>query len=110
MAIGGILTLPFGVVSAGTALLNPMTLVLGLAVAILSSTIPYGLELFALRRLPAATFSILLSLAPALAAVAGVVILGQQLTILDAVAIGLVVVASMGAVSAANRRIAPQIT
>jgi inner membrane transporter RhtA len=109
MAIGGILMLPVGVVTAGTALLNPMTLVLGLAVAILSSTIPYGLELFALRRLPAATFSILLSLAPALAAVAGVVILGQQLTVLDAVAIGLVVVASMGAVSAANRRIPPQI-
>jgi inner membrane transporter RhtA len=109
MAIGGILMLPVGVVTAGTALLNPITLVLGLAVAILSSTIPYGLELFALRRLPAATFSILLSLAPALAAVAGVVILGQQLTVLDAVAIGLVVVASMGAVSAANRRIPPQI-
>jgi inner membrane transporter RhtA len=104
MAIGGILMLPFGVVTAGAGLLNPLTLVLGLAVAVLSSTIPYGLELFALRRLPAATFSILLSLAPALAAVAGVVILGQQLTILDAVAIGLVVVASMGAVSAASRR------
>lgn len=104
MAIGGILMLPFGVVSAGTGLLNPLTLALGLAVAILSSTVPYGLELFALRRLPAATFSILLSLAPALAAVAGVVILRQPLTILDAVAIGLVVVASMGAVSAASRR------
>lgn len=104
MAIGGILMLPFGVVSAGAGLLNPLTLALGLAVAILSSTVPYGLELFALRRLPAATFSILLSLAPALAAVAGVVILHQPLTILDAVAIGLVVVASMGAVSAASRR------
>ncbi|MGE3194196.1 MAG: DMT family transporter [Microbacteriaceae bacterium] len=104
MAIGGILMLPFGVISAGAALLNPLTLALGLAVAILSSTVPYGLELFALRRLPAATFSILLSLAPALAAVAGVVILRQPLTILDAVAIGLVVVASMGAVSAASRR------
>lgn len=104
MAIGGILMLPFGVVSAGAGLLNPLTLALGLAVAILSSTVPYGLELFALRRLPAATFSILLSLAPALAAVAGVVILRQPLTILDAVAIGLVVVASMGAVSAASRR------
>ena len=104
MAIGGILMLPFGVVTAGAGLLNPHTLALGLAVAILSSTVPYGLELFALRRLPAATFSILLSLAPALAAVAGVVILHQPLTILDAVAIGLVVIASMGAVSAASRR------
>jgi inner membrane transporter RhtA len=104
MAFGGVLMLPFGIVTAGAGLLNPLTLVLGLAVAVLSSTIPYGLELFALRRLPAATFSILLSLAPALAAVAGVVILQQPLTILDAVAIGLVVVASMGAVRAASRR------
>ena len=104
MAIGGVLMLPFGIVTAGAGLLNPLTLVLGLAVAVLSSTIPYGLELLALRRLPAATFSILLSLAPALAAVAGVVILQQPLTILDAVAIGLVVVASMGAVRAASRR------
>jgi inner membrane transporter RhtA len=110
MAIGGVLMLPFGIVTAGAGLLNPLTLVLGLAVAVLSSTIPYGLELLALRRLPAATFSILLSLAPALAAVAGVVILQQPLTILDAVAIGLVVVASMGAVRAASRRQGPQIT
>lgn len=113
MAIGGVLMLPFGIATAGAGLLNPLTLVLGLAVAVLSSTIPYGLELLALRRLPAATFSILLSLAPALAAVAGVVILQQPLTILDAVAIGLVVVASMGAVRAAARRQSlqgPQIT
>lgn len=104
MVVGGAVMLPFGAVTAGPALLHPMILLVGLAIAVLSSTIPYGLELFALRKLPAATFSILLSLAPALAAVAGVVILQQPLTILDAVAIGLVVIASMGAVTAANRR------
>jgi inner membrane transporter RhtA len=60
--------------------------------------------MLALRRLPAATFSILLSLAPALAAVAGLVILHQPLTVLDAVAILLVVVASMGAVRSAQPR------
>jgi len=104
MAIGAIVTLPFGILSTGPALFHPSVLLLGLAVAVLSSAIPYGLELIALRRLPAATFSILLSLAPALAAVAGLVILGQRLEILDAAAIALVVAASIGAVRAASRR------
>jgi inner membrane transporter RhtA len=103
MAAGAILVIPFGVVTAGPALFHPIVLLLGLAVAVLSSAVPYGLELLALRRLPAATFSILLSIAPALAAVAGLLILQQPLTILDAVAILLVVVASMGAVRAADR-------
>lgn len=103
MAVGAILVIPFGVTTAGPDLFHPLVLLLGLAVAILSSAVPYGLELLALRRLPAATFSILLSIAPALAALAGLVILQQPLTILDAVAILLVVVASMGAVRAADR-------
>lgn len=103
MAVGGIVILPFGALTAGPALLHPEVLLLGLAVAVLSSAVPYGLELLALRRLPASTFSILLSLAPALAAIAGWLILGQALTVTDAVAIALVVVASMGAVRAAAR-------
>ena len=107
MAIGGIVILPFGVLTAGSALLRPEVLVLGLVVAVLSSAVPYGLELLALRRLPASTFSILLSLAPALAAIAGWLILGQALSVTDAVAIGLVVVASMGAVRAAARAATP---
>lgn len=104
MAIGALGVLPFGIATTGAVLLNPVVLALGLAVAVLSSTIPYGLELIALRRLPAATFSILLSLAPALAAIAGLVILHQQLELVDALAIALVVAASMGAVHAAGRR------
>lgn len=108
MAIGGIVILPFGALTAGPALLHPEVLLLGLAVAILSSAVPYGLELLALRRLPASTFSILLSLAPALAAVAGWLILGQALSVTDVVAIGLVVVASMGAVRAAARAAAAE--
>lgn len=106
MAIGAIVLLPFGILSAGRALLNPVILLIGLAIAVLASTIPYGLELLALRRLPAATFSILLSFTPALAAVAGLVILHQELAILDVLAIALVVLASVGAVLAANRRLA----
>lgn len=103
MAVGAVAILPFGAATAGAALLQPWVLALGLAVAILSSAIPYGLELIALRRLPAAAFSILLSLAPALAAVAGFLILGQALSWADAAGIVLVVVASMGAVRAAAR-------
>jgi inner membrane transporter RhtA len=104
MAIGGLGVLPFGIASAGESFLDPRILLLGFAVAMLSSAIPYGLELLALRRLPAETFSILLSLAPALAAAAGFVVLHQRLEVWDLVAIALVVVASMGAVRAAARR------
>jgi len=108
MAIGSLAVLPFGIATTGATLVVPHILLLGFAVAVLSSAIPYGLELIALRRLPAATFSILLSLAPALAALAGLIILGQHLEILDAVAIALVVVASMGAVRAARGRSIPE--
>ncbi len=103
MAIGALAIVPFGATTAGVALLQPHVLLLGLAVAVLSSAVPYGLELLALRRLPASTFSILLSLAPALAAIAGLVILRQALSVTDVIAIGLVVIASMGAVRAAAK-------
>jgi inner membrane transporter RhtA len=104
MSIGAIAAIPLGIATAGPPLFHVDVLLIGVAVAVLSSAIPYGLELLALRRLPAATFSILMSLSPALAATAGLVILHQALTIPDAVAIVLVVVASMGAVRAAAQR------
>lgn len=101
MTIGALAALPFGVSISGAVLLRPEVLLLGLGVALLSSAIPYGLELLALRRLPAATFSLLMALSPAIAAAAGFVILGQNLTVWEIVGIGLVVVASMGAVRSA---------
>ncbi len=103
-AIGGLGVLPFGIATSGGAFLDPRVLLFGLGVAVLSSAIPYGLELLALRRLPADAFAILMSLAPALAAAAGFVVLRQALEVWDLLAIALVVVASMGAVRAANRR------
>jgi inner membrane transporter RhtA len=103
MSIGALAIAPIGILTAGTALLAPVDIALGLAVAVLSSAIPYALELISLRRLPAATFSILLSLAPAIAALAGLVVLRQHLTLLGSVGIGCVVVASMGAVLVAAR-------
>ena len=78
-------------------------LALGAAVAVLSSTIPYAFELIALRRLPAAAFAILMSLAPATAALAGFVFLGQTLSWLELVGIGLVIAASIGAVRSSAR-------
>ncbi|MCU1424099.1 MAG: EamA family transporter, partial [Microbacteriaceae bacterium] len=88
----------------GPALLEPHILLMGAAVAVLSSTIPYALELIALRRLPATTFSILMSLAPAIATLAGLVILGQRFTVVGAIAISLVIAASIGAVRSARLR------
>lgn len=71
MAVAAVLFLPLGVLESGTKLLDPTTFALGAAVAVLSSVLPYTLELLALRRLPASTFAILMSLEPALAATAG---------------------------------------
>ncbi|WP_030236242.1 MULTISPECIES: EamA family transporter [unclassified Streptomyces] len=98
MGVGAVLFLPLGIAESGTKLLDPVTLGLGAAVALLSSVLPYTLELLALRRLPASTFAILMSLEPAIAATAGFLILDQALTAPEAAAIALVIAASMGAV------------
>jgi inner membrane transporter RhtA len=103
MTIGAVITVPFGVATAGPAIMQPGILLLGAAVALLSSTIPYALELVALRRLPSATFSILMSLTPAIATAAGFLILRQQLTWIAFVAIAVVITASIGAVLSAAR-------
>ncbi|MGA7147984.1 MAG: EamA family transporter, partial [Microbacterium sp.] len=103
MAVGALIALPFGIADAGTALLRVELVALGAAVAVLSSAIPYALELVALRRLPAAVFAILMSLAPATAALAGFVLLGQHLTALELVGIALVILASIGAVRSSAR-------
>ncbi|GAA2787618.1 EamA family transporter [Streptomyces showdoensis] len=104
MAVGAVISLPFGIVEAGDRLLVPSTVGLGLAVALMSSVLPYTLELLALRRLPAPTFAILMSLEPAIAATAGFLVLHQALGVTDALAIALVIAASMGAVRTQARR------
>ncbi|MFF4206188.1 DMT family transporter [Streptomyces sp. NPDC001668] len=98
MAIGALAFLPLGIAESGTRLLDPVTVGLGAAVAVMSSVLPYTLELLALRTLPASTFAILMSLEPALAALAGFLILDQALSPLQALAVALVIAASMGAV------------
>ncbi|MEE1736044.1 EamA family transporter [Streptomyces sp. BE147] len=98
MVVAAALSLPLGIMESGTKLTVPSTLALGAAVALLSSVLPYTLELMALRRLPAPTFAVMMSLEPAIAAAAGFLILDQALSTLDALAIALVIGASMGAV------------
>lgn len=107
MGVAALVFLPLGVVEAGSRLLDPTTIALGSAVALLSSVLPYTLELLALRRLPAPTFAILMSLEPAVAATAGFFILHQTLSVTQAAAIALVIAASIGAVRTQTRRVAP---
>ncbi|MEU6873537.1 MULTISPECIES: EamA family transporter [unclassified Streptomyces] len=108
MVVAALLSLPLGIMESGSKLLVPSTVGLGAAVALLSSVLPYTLELMALRRLPAPTFAILMSLEPAIAATAGFLILDQALTTTDALAIALVIGASMGAVRSQTRRARPR--
>jgi inner membrane transporter RhtA len=102
MAIAAVLTAPLGLASGGTALVDVRLLLLGLAVAVLASVVPYVLELAALRRLRTSTFGILMSLGPAVAALCGAVFLGQRLGSLELLAIAFVVAASVGANRGAN--------
>lgn len=104
MSVGAVLALPLGVLSAGEALVRWDLIAMGAAVAVLSSTIPYALELSALRRISSAVFGILMSLAPAIACLAGFLLLGQHLSIWEIVGVILVVCASAGAVWAARGR------
>ncbi|WP_375540874.1 DMT family transporter [Streptomyces sp. TRM64462] len=104
MAVGAALSLPLGLAEAGAKLAVPTTLALGLAVALLSSVLPYTLELIALRRLPAPTFAVLMSLEPAIAALAGFLVLHQALSLTDALAITLVIAASVGAIRSRTAR------
>jgi inner membrane transporter RhtA len=97
MAVGTMALAPVGVAQGGGALLHGEPLLLGGAVALLSSAIPYSLELEALRRLPPRVFGVLMSLEPAMAALAGYVVLGEGLDDVEVLAIGLVVLASAGA-------------
>jgi inner membrane transporter RhtA len=96
LGIGTLLVVPVGVVEGGDALLRPSVLAGGLGVALLSSLIPYSLELIALRRLTAYRFGLLMSLEPAVAALAGVIVLDEPLTTVLAIALVMVLTASVG--------------
>jgi inner membrane transporter RhtA len=103
MGVGVLVPLVPGVIEGGEALLDPRLLLLGAAVAILGSVIPYSLEFEALRRMPANVFGVLMSLEPGVAALAGFLVLGQALGARELVAIGLVIAASVGITRAVSR-------
>ena len=98
MLIAATFTVPLGVALTGRSLLSPAVLPMGLAVAVLSSAFPYTLEMIALRQLTTKTFGTLMSLEPAVAALAGLMFLNERLTLTQWLAIGAVMIASMGTV------------
>ncbi|MCS0659393.1 EamA family transporter [Massilia terrae] len=103
MLAASVFVVPVGAAHAGRALLAPAPLLGGLAVAALSSALPYTLEMIALRRLPQKVFGILVSASPAVSALAGFVVLGERLAALQWLAIGLVIAASAGSAWNAGR-------
>jgi inner membrane transporter RhtA len=106
MLIAALTVLPVSIASGGFAHLTPARFAAGIGVALLSSAIPYSLEMIALKELPARTFGILMSLEPAVAALAGLVFLGEVLTPLQWLAVALVIAASAGS-TLSSRRPAP---
>ncbi|MBA2347304.1 MAG: EamA family transporter [Solirubrobacterales bacterium] len=103
MVVALLVPLVPGAIGGGTAFFDPTLLIVGFGVAVLSSVIPYSLEFEALRRIPANVFGVLMSLEPGVAALAGLLVLGQSLGALQLVAIALVVAASVGVTRAARR-------
>ena len=107
MVVGALVVLPAGVLQADGALVQPNLLGSALVVALLSSVLPYSLELEALRRLPESVFGVLMSLDPAVAALVGFLALGQALGGREVLGIAMVVVASAGAAGLSQRTAVP---
>jgi len=97
MCVGSVVMIPIGIAQGGSHLLEPHVLLIGAAVGLLSSAIPYSFENEALRRIDPAVFGVLMSIEPAMAALAGFLLLGQGLGARALLGIGLVVAASVGA-------------
>jgi inner membrane transporter RhtA len=94
--IASVIVVPIGVAEAGAALLSPAALRYGSAIALLSTALPYTLEMIALTRLPARTFGVLMSIEPVFGALAGWVMLHEQLALVQWLAIGMIILASLG--------------
>ena len=105
--VGALVFLAPGLLAGGSALWQPRVALLVVAVGVLSSVIPYGLEMIARRRIPASMFGILMSLEPAAAALAGLLLLGEQLGGVELVAMACVIVASVGSTRALSTAPAP---
>ena len=103
MAIAAFVAVPVAVATGGFARLTPGLFAAGIGVALLSSAIPYTLEMIALKELPARTFGILMSLEPAVAALAGLVFLQEVLSLRQWLAVALVIAASTGSTLTSRR-------
>ena len=101
--VGAVVMVPIGLLTAGSLLWHPSTLALGLAVGVLSSALPYSMDMMALRRLPTAVFGVLTSLNPAVGALAGWWVLSQQLPCEGLAGVALVIVAGAGITIGARR-------
>jgi len=104
MLAGALVVAPVALLHSGSALFNLDWLPAALAVALLSSAVPYALEMYALNHLPKGTFSILLSLEPAVGAVAGWLVLSEQLSTQQMLAMGFIITASMGSAWSSGQR------
>lgn len=96
MLVAALFIVPLGAAQAGSLLLSPAVLVVGLGIAVLSSMLPYLLDMFAMRYLSANVFGILLSASPAVSAIAGWLILGETLSILQCAGIAAIMLACAG--------------
>lgn len=105
--VAALLVFPIGLWQAGSSLFSLELLPLALGVAVLSSALPYSLEMVALTRLPARTFSILMSMEPAIAALSGLLILHEQLSTNQWLAIGAIMLASAGAAATIRPQVKP---
>lgn len=104
MLVASLCAVPVGIAQAGSALFTPAVLAAGLAVAVLSSILPYSLEMAALARLPRRLFGILVSAGPAIGALAGYFVLGERLSSVQWLAIALIIAATAGSAATANRQ------
>ncbi|MFB8761774.1 EamA family transporter [Nocardiopsis alba] len=104
--VGVLVMAPAGIAEGGAALLDWRLLLFGLAVGVLSSVVPYTLELNALRRMPPRVFGVLMSLQPAAAALVGLLLLGELLTVWQWAAVACVIIASAGSTRTSSRETA----
>lgn len=109
VVIAALFVAPIGIVHAGSALLTPALLPIALAVAVLSTALPYSLEMVALTRMPARTFGTLMSIEPAFGALSGLLFLGEKLTLWQWLAILAIITASVGATLSMKRDSTPPV-
>lgn len=109
VVVAALFVAPFGIIHAGSALLSPSLIPVALGVAILSTALPYSLEMVAMTRMPARTFGTLMSIEPVVAALSGLFFLSEVLSITQWLAIGAIITASIGATLSMRKEATPAV-